>query len=56
MTFNETEIGLLLFYLTGGVIVLIIAIIALPTILRDKIEEAAKKLNTERSGTRQASV
>lgn len=47
MNLNDPNILLMLFYLTGGLIALTIAIIALPTLLHNQIEKAAKRLNEQ---------
>lgn len=49
MSFNQTDIGLLLFLTSGLIIMLLLTIIALPTILSDRIKKEAEKLVKERS-------
>lgn len=43
MNFNQTDIGLLLFYIAGGVIGIILLLIALPTLYKGPIDSDSKK-------------
>jgi len=42
MSFNQTDIGLLLFYIAGGIAGIILLLIALPTLYKGPLKEARK--------------
>jgi hypothetical protein len=43
MNFNQTEIGLLLFYIAGGVIGIFFLLLALPTLYKGPADSGSKK-------------